>query len=187
MEYYNYKLTSKNKEYCSAHAQKMADGFPTYSFKNDENQSLDVYNIGKIGEFAFFKFLDEQQAKGLLKIKHTPFRESYEKMNFKDDYIIEINGKDVQIEVRTKGRNVDPQPDYECCTDSIKPHFVYVFISFNKKTDTVSVLGYANWDNFKEHAQVTLKGNTNSNFQNKVNEFNIKIKHLNNIQEIINL
>ena len=54
MEFFNYKLTEKDKEYCSVHAKKMAEGFSTYSFKNDEKQSLDVYNIGKIGEFAFF-------------------------------------------------------------------------------------------------------------------------------------
>jgi hypothetical protein len=187
MEFFNYKLTDKDKEYCSVHAKKMAEGFSTYSFKNDEKQSLDVYNIGKIGEFAFFKFLSKLERKDKLKIKHVPFRENYDKLNFKDDYIIEVGGKEVQIEVRTKGRNVGPELEYECCTDCIKPHFVYVFISFNKQTDVVSVLGYANWDNFKNHAEVTLKGNTNSNFKNKVNEFNIKIKFLNEINDIVNL
>ena len=96
---------------------------------------------------------------------------------------IEHNGVKQQIEVRTKGRNVDPKPDYECCTDCIKPHFIYIFVSLNKKADTVSVLGVANWDNFSKHAIVTNKGSTNDNFTNKVNEFNIKIEHLTPLEE----
>lgn len=185
MEFFNYKLTEKDKEYCLTHAKKMSEGFPTYSFKNEVKSSLDVYYIGKIGEFAFFKFLNKLKRKGLLEIKHVPFRESYEKMNFNDDFIAEINGKNVQFEVRTKGRTVDPQMDYECCTDCIKPHFTYVFVSYNKKTDVVSVLGFANWDNFKSHGEATLKGSENNNFKNKVNEFNIKIKYLNDLSELV--
>lgn len=187
MENFKYKLTAKNKEYCSTHAQKMVEGFSTYSFKHGKVQSFDVYNIGKIGEFAFFKFLDELKTNGILKIKHVPFRASYEKNEYKDDYIVEINGENMYIEVKTKGRGVDPKPNYECCTDSIKPHFVYVFVSYNKKTDVASVVGCANWDNLSKHAKVTKKGSKNNNFENKVNEFNIKIEHLYNIQEIINL
>ena len=179
---FTYTLTQADKDYCLHHAQQMAEGFPTYSFKNREHKSLDVYTIGKIGEFAFFKFLREQQTKGLLKITHVPFRASYEQMNFRDDFIVEIHGREVQIEVRTKGRSVAPQPSYQCCTDSIKPHFVYVFVSFNKQTDVVSVLGYANWDNFRHHATATFKGNANSNFKNTVNEFNIEIQHLSDIE-----
>jgi hypothetical protein len=57
-----------------------------------------------------------------------------------------------------------------------------VFVSFNKQTDVVSVLGYANWENFRHYATVTFKGSTNSNFQNKVNEFNIEIQHLHDIE-----
>lgn len=186
MHFFNYKLTEKDKEYCLFHSKKMAEGFPTYSFKNDEVQSIDVYYIGKVGEFVFYKYLRELEKKNHLKIKHVPFRENYDKLNFKDDFIIEINGKDLQIEVRTKGRNVDPQNDYECCTDCIKPHFTYVFLSFNKKTDDVSLLGFANWNNFRTNAEITLKGSINNNFENKVNEFNIKIKYLYDIDSIIN-
>ena len=186
IEFYNYKLSESDKEYCLNHAKKMAEGFSTYSFKNDQKQSLDVYNIGKIGEFAFYKFLRELKHKGLLSIKHVPFRADYSRLNFKDDFIIEVDDKELQIEVRTKGRGVEPKGHYECCTDCIKPHFIYVFISFNKKTDVVSVLGYANWDNFKNYATVSLSGEENNNFSHKVNEFNIKIRDLSEIGNIIN-
>ena len=160
------------------HAEAMKNGFSTYSFKNDEKRSLDVYYIGKLGEFAVFKYLKNLEKQNKLKIVHVPFRANYDRLNFNDDFIIEHNGVKQQIEVRTKGRNVDPKPDYECCTDCIKPHFIYIFVSLNKKADTVSVLGVANWDNFSKHAIVTNKGSTNDNFTNKVNEFNIKIEHL---------
>jgi len=184
--FYEYKLSESDKEYCLKHGSKMALGFSTYSFKHGKNQSLDVYNIGKIGEFVFYKFLREFERKKLLKIKHTPFRGDYEKINFKDDFIIEINGFDYQIEVRTKGRGVEPKEHYECCTDCIKPNFIYVFLSFNKKKDIVHVLGYANWENFRNYATIALKGDSCSNFSHKVNEFNIKIKNLSNIYNIVN-
>jgi hypothetical protein len=60
------------------------------------------------------------------------------------------------------------------------------FLSFNKKTNNVSLLGFANWNNFKTNAEITLKGSTNNNFKNKVNEFNIKVKFLYDIHSIIN-
>ena len=181
MEFFNYKLSDSDKEYCMTHAKKMTEGFPVYSFKNEVKSSLDTYYIGKVGEFAFFKFLNRLQRKGLLKIVHVPFRESYEKLNMNDDFIVEIDGRRIQFEVRTKGRNVEPQVDYECCTDCIKPHFTYVFVSFNKKTDNVTVLGFADWNNFKSHGEATLRGTENNNFKNKVNEFNIKVMYLSDL------
>lgn len=187
MEFFTYKLSEQNKDYCMSHAKKMAEGFPTYSFKNDESQSIDVYYIGKVGEFIFYKFIRTLEKENKLKIKHVPFRDNYNKLDFNDDFIIEVNGKDHQIEVRTKARSVEPKLDYECCTDCIKPHFTYVFLSFNKKNDTGTIVGFANWNNFKNHAEATLKGSVNNNFENKVNEFNIKIKFLNEINKIINL
>jgi hypothetical protein len=36
------------------------------------------------------------------------------------------------------------------------------------------------------NAEITLKGATNSNFKNKVNEFNVKIKFLYDIHNIVN-
>lgn len=187
MKFIEYTLTEQDKEYCLLHAKKMAEGFSTYSFKNDQKQSVDVYYIGKVGEFVFYKYLRALEKNNKLKIKHVPFRENYDKINFKDDFIVEINGKDLQIEVRTKSRSVDPGLEYECCTDSIKPHFTYVFLSFNKTTDNVTLLGFANWGNLRTDAEVTLKGSINNNFKNKVNEFNIKIKHLYDIHTLIDL
>jgi len=181
-----YTLTETDKAYCIKHAQGMADGFSTYSFKNDAKQSLDVYYIGKVGEFAVFKYLKNLEKQNKLKIVHVPFRETYERLNFNDDFIIEHNGVKQQIEVRTKGRNVDPKPEYECCSDCIKPHFLYMFVSFNRQTDTATVLGVANWDNFSKYAVVTKKGTNNDNFTNKVNEFNIKIEHLTPLNQYFN-
>lgn len=182
--FYNYKLSEKDKEYCLEHAKKMCSGFKTYSFKNDKNQSLDVYNIGKIGEFVFYKFLRDYEKNGKLEIIHVPFREKYDKLNFKDDFIVKINDKNIQFEVRTKGRNVDAKKHYECCTDCIKPNLIYMFLSFNKKSDVVSLLGYANWNNLSKFGSVSLKNESNQNFTHKVNEFNIKIKDLYNLNNL---
>jgi hypothetical protein len=183
MNFFNYTLTEADKAYCLKHAQGMADGFSTYSFKNDTKQSLDVYYIGKVGEFAVYKYLRALEKDDAIKIVHVPFREKYDKLNFNDDFIIEKNGIRQQIEVRTKGRNVEPKLEYECCSDCIKPHFLYIFVSFNRQTDTASVLGLADWENFSKHAVVTKKGSNNDNFTNKVNEFNIKIQYLTPLNE----
>ena len=182
---YTYTLSEKEKEYCLGHAKKMCEGFKTYSFKNDKNQSEDVYYIGKIGELVFYKFLRTYKKDDTITITHNPFREKYDKMNFKDDFMVKVNNKTYQFEVRTKGRNVDPQLNYECCTDSIKPHLIYVFLSYNKKNDKVSLLGYATWNNFKNHAKVALKNDSNNNFTHKVNEFNIEVSKLNNIHTLM--
>jgi hypothetical protein len=185
MKFYEHKLSSKHKKYCLEHAKKMAEGFKTYSFKNDEHQSIDVYQIGKIGEFVFYKFLRECEDKNLIKISHTPFRENYEKLNYNDDFIFEIDENKFQVEVRTKGRSVSPESHFECCTDCIKPHLIYVFLSYNKESEIVSLVGYADWDNLSKYAKAVSKGTTNNNFQHKVNEFNIEIKHLYDIHELI--
>lgn len=185
--YFKYKFSENELEYCKTHAQKMCDGFSTYSFKNDEKQSFDVYFIGKVGEFVVYKFLRKLEKENLIKIIHKPFREKYLKLNFNDDYIIELcnSGKKIQIEVRTKGRSVEPQQDYVCCTDCIKPNLNYIFVSYNKKNNIAHIVGFANWDNFKKYATVSSEGDKNLNFIHKVNEFNILIKHLNNIFDFI--
>lgn len=167
-------LTKEDIEYCEQHAALMCQGAKTYSFKEGKNQSHDVYSIGKIGELAFLKYLESVGAN----VIHKPFRDDYSKFNWSDDFIIETRGVKVQIEVRTKGRNVDPKPTYECCTDCIKPHLVYVFISYNRQTMTAFIVGKANWGVLSKNAYVSLKGSANNNFKHKVNEFNIEIKDL---------
>ena len=72
------------------HAEAMKNGFSTYSFKNDEKRSLDVYYIGKLGEFAVFKYLKNLEKQNKLKIVHVPFRANYDRLNFNDDFIIEL-------------------------------------------------------------------------------------------------
>jgi hypothetical protein len=183
--FYIYQLTEKDKSYCLEHAKKMCDGFQTYSFKNNITQSEDVYNIGKIGELVLYKFIKEFGNKKIIKIPHVPFRESYDKINFNDDFIIDIENKLIQLEVKTKCRNVEPELYYECCIDCIKPHLIYIFLSYNRKTDIVSLLGFADWSNLKLHANPILKGNENVNFKHKANEFDIQIQYLNNINTLI--
>jgi hypothetical protein len=180
-----YNLSRDDEMYCLDHAKRMVAGFSTYSFKHGKKQSEDVYFIGKAGEFAFYKFLTTFKNNKDFNIVHTPFREKYDKLNFNDDFIISISDEKYQFEVRTKGRTVEPEEDFECCTDSIKPNLIYVFISYNKRSRNASILGYATWDNFKDYATVALKNDENSNFVHKVNEFNIKIKYLTNINNLI--
>ena len=43
-------------------------------------------------------------------------------------------------------------------------------------------LTQADKDYCVHHATVTFKGNANSNFTNKVNEFNIEIQHLHDLE-----
>jgi len=173
------QLTSDDLEFCKKHADLMCKGFFTYSFKNDQVQSNDVYLIGKIGELACKKFLE-----GLDKVKilHEPFRDSYAKYNKNDDFIIEKDGVKTQIEVRTKQRSVAPKGNYECCTDCIKPDMLYLFVSYNKTNNIATLLGTADWEVFSTSAWETKKGSENNNFVHKVTEFNVFIKDLDLIE-----
>lgn len=135
--------------------------------------------IGKIGELAVYKFLKDSG----FEILHKPFRESYEKFNWNDDFKIRADGRVKQIEVRCKARNVDPQGDYECCSDCIKPDIDYIFTSYNRKTQTVHILGWADFSAWARAGIETVQGTANNNFAHKVTEFNIKIKDLNPITQ----
>jgi len=181
---YKYVLTDDDLKYCEKHAQLMCDGFKTYSFKNNKMQSFDVYNIGKIGELICDKYFQNLEDKNIIIVNHKPFRENYKKLNWKDDFMIRSikNQEDIQIEVRTKGRNVDPLNHYVCCSDSISPKLIYYFVSLNKKTNIGFIVGWADWDVFRKYAYIIKKGNDNGTYINKTTEFGINIEHLNPIK-----
>ena len=172
------ELDEQDIEFCLKHAKLMCNGASTYSFKHSKMQSEDVYFIGKIGEYLILKFLESLEQKGMLKILHTPFREKYGKFNSNDDFIIEAEGKRIQLEVRTKARNVDVALDYEQCSDCIRPHLHYLFVSYNRKNNKIFFVGSAGWEEWKKFGCPVLKGEKNNNFTHKSNEFDIKIKNL---------
>ena len=154
----------------------MCEGASTYSFKAQQHQSQDVYTTGKIGEWGVWRYLKSLPD---ITIAHTPFRESYQHFDPRDDFIIEfLNGERIQIEVKTKARNVAPQPHYECCTDCIRASMLYIFVSYDRQSNTVTLLGQAWWENFRAGAVVVERGETNINFEHRVCEFNIPISYL---------
>jgi len=163
----------------------MCNGASTWSFKHSENQNEDVYYIGKIGELCYHDLLKKCIDKYGINILHVPFRDNYSNFDWDDDFIIATkNNRRLQLEIRTKARNVDLEDDFECCSDSIKPHLTYVFFSFNRKNNLCSVAGWANWDIWKKYGYPVLKGTSNNNFVHKVNEFNVPVKNLNHIKKM---
>lgn len=159
---------------CEKYARLMCQGAKTRNFKHGTLQGEEVYLTGKIGEAAawlWFKQLD-------VRMIWTPFRQSYQYFHPDDDFIVEVAGRRKQIEVRTKARNVEPMPDFECCSDSIKPHLTYLFISYNRKTSMATVVGWANETLMRSKVRAVLRGEGNCNFKHKANEFNIRIEDL---------
>lgn len=180
----SYEITKEQEAFCLKHANLMARGAITKSFKHDKIQSEDVYFIGKIGELTVLKFLKTLENDNFLKINHKPFRDNYERFNWNDDFIV----NDTQLEVRTKARSVNPLSHYECCTDCIKPFLTYIFVSYNKLNKVSTIVGYATEKLLREKSTVATKGDSNSNFVHKVNEYNIQIKNLfdiNNFKDVI--
>jgi len=171
---FKYSLTPEDLDFCQHHADLMAAGFSLYSFREDKQQGNSAYFRGKVGELATYRWLEHNN----IKIIHTPFREEYKKRNPKDDFIVEIDNQQIQIEARCKGRNVYVLPDYVCCTDMIKASLLYIFTSYNAKKQVVEVLGYADWNILKQHAYESPKGTQNSVYTQRTDEFNILIKHL---------
>ncbi len=174
MKYAKIPITGDDRNLCVKHARKMCAGAKTRNFKHGTLQGEDVYEIGKIGEFAAGTWLKRLG----VKITHSPFRSKYDYFDPNDDFIIEIDGKPHQLEIRTKARNVDPRPDFECCSDCIKPHLTYLFVSYNRKTSDAWIVGFANETLMRQKTRAVLRGQENNNFQHKANEYNILIADL---------
>lgn len=168
------KMSYQAIKTCEEHARRMCSGFTTRSFKNGKLQNHDVYTTGKIGEYAVGLWLKENG----IKIIHKPFRDDYKTIHPDDDFVVDIGGRKFQLEVRCKARNVDPQDYFECCTDSIKPHLVYVFASYNRNTQAVDILGFMDEKKLRQCARPILAGTDNCNFLHKANEYNVVVSQL---------
>ena len=174
MSYPRLQISEADRALCAEHARRMCAGAKTRNFKHGTLQGEEVYTIGKIGEFAAGKWLKELG----VAILHKPFRASYQFFHPDDDFIIEVAGQHRQLEIRTKARNVDPRPDFDCCSDCIKPHLTYVFVSYNRKTAEAAIVGFANEALMRRKTRPVLRGAGNCNFSHKANEYNITIGDL---------
>lgn len=59
--------------------------------------SLEQHTIGKIGEYLFWNEVKKAQ----IHIRNTPIRENYTKLSVDDDFVLVVDGEDIQIEVKT--------------------------------------------------------------------------------------
>jgi|Deesub1362A_J573_1020465.scaffolds.fasta_scaffold00348_23 hypothetical protein len=101
---------------------------------------------GKFGEIAFEIFCRD----AMIPIIHTPLRRNYTSLNGNDDFIIEIMGKRVTVEVKTARINNPLQPDegfklfynkqqYE---DKDNHKYIVVFAGINKKGTQLALIGW---------------------------------------------
>ena len=170
-----YQLSPEQLAFAQSHAEKMSAGASTRSFKSGTRQNTEVYFIGKIGELAVYNVLTEKK----YKIVHSPFRDSYEKFNWNDDFQVQFGERIKQIEVRTKARNVSEiRDDFKVCSDVIKPALDYIFVNYSRADNTATILGWADWRNWKAHGKEVLAGTKNENFTHKVNEFELEVRYL---------
>jgi len=180
-----YEVTDATRERCDYFAELMVKGAKTWSFKYGKYQAKEVYLDGKIGEYICGIHFKKLEASGLLVIKHTPFRDNYDEFEGKDDFIVDCKSDAVmgqtglhQVEVREKGRNAPLQPWFDCCTDVIKPHLNYWFVSYDEVGKQATIVGWADWSNLRKYARPTVKGDKNANFTHKQNEFQIQVQQL---------
>ena len=170
-----HQISPEQIAFAQLHAEKMSAGASTRSFKSGTRQNTEVYFIGKIGELAVYNFLKGKN----FDVVHIPFRDSYEKFNWNDDFQIKLGDRIRQIEVRTKARNVaQVRDDFKVCSDVIKPALDYIFVNYSRADNTATILGWADWRNWQAHGKEVLAGTKNENFVHKVNEFELEVRHL---------
>ena len=169
-----YSLSDEVEEWCMNYTERMLAG-PNSPKQQIHESRKEAYRVGRLGEWAVWKWAKDNG----VPIHHHPFRESYQQFHSDDDFIFELFGERRQIEVRTKARSVPPQPHYDCCSDEIKPHLLYVFVSYNKSAREMCIVGWADWDVWRRSGIAVTKGKENPNFKHRANEFNIPIGDLN--------
>jgi hypothetical protein len=59
--------------------------------------SLEQHMIGKIGEYLFLREVNNAH----VHVRQSPIRENYTKLSATDDFVLIVDDKDVQIEVKT--------------------------------------------------------------------------------------
>src|SRR4051812_43662235 len=113
----SYTLEDADIAECMRHGQLMRDGNVGLSnVKHKDIDNVENYTDGKMGELVFAYWLSEAE----IPILHHPFREDYSVLDPNDDFIIQLSGRCVKVEVRHKTRNRPPVAHYEHCSDSIK-------------------------------------------------------------------
>ena len=184
------------------YGQLMRDGNVRLSnVKHRDIDNVENYTDGKMGEWIFDLWLKANS----IPILHTPFREDYSVLNPSDDFIIQVGGRNVLVEVRHKTRNFRPQAHYEHCSDSVKMDRIYVFTDRTRQSDAreqpktsvgyfrgdMFLLGwitpteYRNVANFEPEGTLKTSDRGGQLFTLRRDEWNIAISHLHPMEDLI--
>lgn len=197
-----YILPDESIQECMRHGQLMRDGnVQLGNVKHRDIDNTENYTDGKMSEWIFGLFLESNS----IPMLHVPFREDYSKLDPSDDYIIQVNGESILVEVRHKTRNFPPQAHYEHCSDSVKMDRIYVFTDRTRTQNAMKMpkasvdyfrgpmflLGWITPAEYKKMAKFEPKGTLKvndrggQNFVLRRDEWNIPISHLHPMDDLI--
>lgn len=162
----------------------------TEDFKQEVWRKLQDVDLGKRGKAdgskqdQFVGMLGEITVKNLFKIKHEWNNE------FDGGYDLKLGN--IKFDVKTMGRNVDPEPDYVFNILEFQKDLdsdAYIFCSLNKRTNMLHICGWIMKEDFFKKAEKYEKGKKRkrkdgTKMKLKANNFEIKIKDLKNFNEL---
>lgn len=201
-DYPQFVLDEDERRVCLSYARLMREAhLGLVSVKHLTADPLDPYADGKLSEWAFASWC----LVAGIPILHEPFRRDYTRLDPKDDFIVELAGKPVQIEVKHKTRNVAPQPHYEVCTERFKNGVVYVFTMRERDQDALQypidhpdhyrgltfllgwIDGTSGWQaaDFEYAGTVKRGGAGQPNFTLRRDEYNLPISALRPMSELV--
>ncbi len=207
-DFVNVPFSDANLKMCVRYGQKMKDGDVGMSnVKFEDVDNFENYADGKIGEAAFYLWMKYKLIPSGVDVDvvHDPFREDYSVLNSDDDFIIRLNGRRIQIEVRHKTRNHLPLPHYEHCSDTIKNDRIYVFtdrcrtvkrrlnegLTIEHLKGVVYLVGWTNPIAFRNQARFVRAGTEmpndhgKRNFTTRRDEYNIRLDQLNDMASLL--
>ena len=109
--------------------------------------------IGKIGEYLFW----EEAKKAKIRVRSIPIRESYNKLSANDDFVLAVDGKAVQVEVKTANvfKPLDDLPmGFKFMLNAVQRPFKFdwvVSIFVNLTDLTYRFMGCVERDHIKEY------------------------------------
>lgn len=199
-----FNLIDKELETVLRYGKLMHDGgIGMSNVKHKDKDNIENYTDGKLGEMLFGKWAKRNL---IIKIIHHPFRSGYAKLDPNDDFIIELHGKQVQIEVRHKTRNRLPKPNYSHCSPPpILEDRIYVFtdrcradkpmvkeLTIDHFRGDSFLLGWIDAKGFMSNGTLAKKGTPMYNNKGEINfrtsrdEWNIEISKLYEMEDLLN-
>ena len=180
-------IDSTTETFCLNEAQNMHRHL-TKLFPTDPTiqpvERYKTWNIGKISVWWWLRHIAKEQ---ILRIIRVPFKDDYRIRGDVDDLVIKLmrNGLLYHIQVRTRTTDIPVAPEHKFHMDSISPMVIYVYVTYDPRTFTSSIVGFANWDRLKTTITEIRGSGVDEHILHIPGEFEIAIKNMGSINRAV--